>query len=216
MVPRLLSCCTTPAPKTQAPAVALPPRNASIAAAAPQDNNRDYMYVMFVTGDSLPLCHHSFQYSVLLQPTTVNSATYMPRSNAPVMYSSSGCSPTACSWCVHTHNHSLVTPDALNSQMRWVDQISGYENSMVLLMRGAENASLDFGCTFQVWYVDPLSDSMLPSCSCDFHVVLSDAPGSSSWTRADCACLAPMHQWATLPSPPGFNVSMGDIVRHVV
>lgn len=142
-----------------------------------------------------------------MQPTTINDVTYMPHTTTAVSYSNT-CDN--CSWCVPT----LVSQSPhypLHSQMQYMDMIPGFENSMVLLMHGVGNMTLEVGCRFQVEYADPLSTSTLPSCTCGFHITLA----SGEWTRDDCDCLAPMQQWAPLP-PLSANVIVHDIARHTI
>lgn len=69
-----------------------------------------------------------------------------------------------------------------------------------------KDKDLDFGCQFQVQYVQYKTGVMLDPCTCDLHIVMSSS--GNAWAH-NCPCLS---GWATWDLTNATSVEMQDVV----
>lgn len=127
----------------------------------------------------------------------VNGTRYVPRTGTPRMF---GCNnATECSWYVlftHSsfhptwlHLHSKVGPATPSATIP--------KDTLVMYMNGSGDAGvvdgealggLDFGCTIDIEYEDPITKARLPGSqsTCNFHIVMPDTSSVNNTWRPMC------------------------------
>lgn len=85
------------------------------------------------------------------------------------------------------------------------------------MIDGDTLGGLDFGCTFSVQYVDPLTGNQLSTgTSCNLHIFMPDASAANNTWRPMCPGMGSFTATAEDDCTTGLGYNECELVDHVI